>query len=87
MVLLTVFVQLTVLVLEWLMLGWLCDPSNPLKKLPSPRPESSVMDLAEDGEVEVAEEENEEDDDECDVPGPLEMVAGDELEPSSSKTN
>lgn len=75
-VLLMVLVQLMVLVLR-LTLGW---PRCPVL---SPRPESSVMDLDEDPE----EEESEGGDVEWEVPGTLETVAGDELEPSSSRMN
>lgn len=86
-VLLMVLVQLTVLVLM-LTLGWPWSPvsSKSLKKSPSPRPESSVMDLDGDPEEED-EDEDEEGDVEWEVPGTLETVAGDELEPSSSRMN
>lgn len=85
-----VLVQLTVFVLTWLLLtlGWPRNsvPPNPPSKSPSPRPDGSVMDLEEEEEV-AEDEDDDEEDDEWEVPGTLETVAGDELEPSSSKIN
>ncbi len=85
-----------VLVDTWLKLWWprpSNSPPTPNKPL-SPRPPSSVMDLdevEEEVEKEVEEEAEEGDDEDVDeetgVPGTLEIVAGDCLEPSSSRIN
>lgn len=72
--------QETDLVDTWLVLGW--PRSNP----PNPKssdPPSSVMDLDEPEEGEGGGGV----DDKREVPGTLDMVAGEELEPSSSRTN
>lgn len=52
----------------------------------SPRPLISVIDLDDVEEVDDEDEEDEDVDEEKEVPGTLETVAGDELEPSSSRT-
>lgn len=75
MVVLMVLVQLAVWVVVWVLLD---SPSN---KAPPWGPLSSVMDLEEEAEEEEARDE------EYEVPGTLETVAGDELEPSSASIN
>lgn len=82
-------VQETVLVVTWLVAAWLwaSDPQSGPKKSPSPRASSSVIDLEEVEKAEEGEDDDEDVDEENEVPGTLEMFAGEDLEPSCSKIN